>query len=275
MIGSMIPSLWTVSRTRRETRDTVSLDLTPTDAAGAYAFAPGQFNMLYVFGIGEVPVSLSGDAAAAPRLTHTVRQVGAVSQAIARMKKGGCLGLRGPFGSHWPVEQAAGGDVIMIAGGIGLAPLRPALYQLAARRQEFNRVTLLYGGRTPADLLYVKELERWRRRFDVDVQVTVDNAGGAWRGHVGVVTSLVARVALSAPNTLAFICGPEIMMRFALRELRQRGLADAKIFLSMERNMKCALGWCGRCQFGPAFLCKEGPVLSTARIAPWLSAREI
>lgn len=273
MIDSMRPAPWHVTRRRRETRDTVSLELTPADARG-YVFAPGQFNMLYVFGVGEVPISLSGDPAA-PRLTHTVRRVGAVSAAIARMKRGAVLGVRGPFGTSWPVQQAAGGDLVIVAGGIGLAPLRPAIYWIGAHRAQFRRVSLLYGGRTPADLLYVKEFAGWRRRFDVDVQVTVDSAGGDWQGHVGVVTPLIGRAAFSAPDTTALVCGPEIMMRFAARELRQRGVAEAKISLSMERNMKCALGWCGHCQWGPAFVCKEGPVFSYARIAPWLGVREM
>lgn len=273
MNESLLPEIWQIDRVMRENADTATLALAPLQPSSDYAFSPGQFNMLYVFGVGEVPISLSGDPTSAI-LTHTVRAVGAVSSALARMKRGASVGVRGPFGSGWPVEGAVGGDVIIIAGGIGLAPLRPAIYALGARRAEYGRIALFYGARTPRDLIYAKEIERWRRRFEMDVRVTVDSASAQWRGHVGVVTKLLSDETFRQPVT-AMVCGPEIMMHFTIRELEKRGLADEQIYISMERNMKCAVGFCGHCQYGPYFICKEGPVFRYDRLARWFAVREV
>lgn len=272
-----------VSRVRRETRDTVTLELVPAGApregiAGEGvppAFLPGQFNMLYVFGVGEIPVSLSGDPAEPRVLVHTVRGVGAVSRAICALKKGETIGVRGPYGSHWPIEDFAGEDVLIVAGGIGLAPLRPALYSILSEREKFGKVVLLYGARTPQDMLYRKELERWRGRFDLEVEITVDTAGVDWRANVGVVTVLVRRTPVDPFNCVAMVCGPEIMMRFAIQELQGLGIAPDRIYLSMERNMKCATGFCGHCQFGPEFICKDGPVFRFDRVQRLFGRREI
>jgi NAD(P)H-flavin reductase len=191
------------------------------------------------------------------------------------MKRGDFVGVRGPFGSPWPVEEAVGDDVIIVAGGIGLAPLRPVIYFLRVNRQRYGRIVLLYGTRTPQDLLYRRELERWRGRFDFDVQVTVDSAMGDWSGHVGVVTRLITRVEFEPSSTTVMMCGPEIMMRFMVHELLKRGVGPEQIWLSMERNMQCAIGFCGHCQFGPSFICKDGPVLRYDRIQPFFSRREV
>jgi NAD(P)H-flavin reductase len=223
----MLPALWRVRRARRDTRDTFTLDLEPVNVGDSLPFLPGQFNMLYVFGAGEVPISMSGDPANPGAMTHTVRAVGAVTKAMGRLKRGDAIGLRGPFGASWPVEQAAGKDVVIVAGGIGLAPLRPVVYHVLARREEYGRVALLYGARTPGDILYQSELEKWRGRFDLQVEVTVDNVpvGQNWRGHVGVVTSLIACAGFDPAQTVAMICGPEVMMRFTVIELRKRGVS--------------------------------------------------
>lgn len=270
----MTPVRWQVVRRRRETHDTCTLELTPLETNGL-VFRPGQFNMLYVFGVGEIPVSISGDPAHPERLVHTIRAVGAVSAVLCRLQKGDVLGVRGPFGSAWPVEAAEGQDVVILAGGIGLAPLRPAIYYLLQHRGRYGHLVLLYGARTPRDLLYLRELERWRGRFDMQVEVTVDHAGTGWFGHVGVVTTLLPRAHFDPEETVALVCGPEIMMRFAAKALQERGVAATRIYLSMERNMQCAIGLCGHCQFGPTFLCKEGPVFNFARIARWLTIREL
>ena len=274
MTEPMIPECWRVGRVRRETYDTVTLELEPTHAEKSFTFAAGQFNMIYLFGVGEVPVSISGHLSNPFRLVHTVRAVGAVTRVLSRLKRGAVVGLRGPFGSHWPLDLAAGGDVVIVAGGIGVAPLLPAVRGLLVQRQVYRRVAFLYGARTPRDLLYLKELRRWRSRFDLDVEVTVDNASVDWRGNVGVVTTLLSRVDIDSGNTMALVCGPEIMMRFAVRALQQRGVSQERIFLSMERNMKCAVGFCGHCQLGPAFVCREGPVFSYNRLKEWFAARE-
>jgi NAD(P)H-flavin reductase len=222
-----------------------------------------------------VPISISGDPGTPETIVHTTRAVGVVTQAMARLRRGDVLGLRGPFGSRWPVDEFESSDLVIVAGGIGLAPLRPALYRVLARRSEYGRVALLYGGRTPADILYLKELEGWRGRFDLEVHVTVDRAEGAWRGNVGVVTQLISRASFDPASTVALVCGPEIMMRFSVAELAKRGVPATNIFISMERNMKCAVGFCGRCQFGPTFICKDGPVFRYDRVEPFLRLREV
>lgn len=275
MTEPTVPERWRVKRAQRESYDTVTLELEPTDSERSFTFTAGQFNMIYVFGVGEVPVSISGHLSNPFRLVHTIRAVGAVTRGLCHLKAGAVVGIRGPFGSHWPLDVAIAGDVVILAGGIGVVPLRPAVRQLLAQRQAYKRIAFLYGARTPGDLLYLQELKRWRSRFDLGVEITVDSASVDWRGNVGVVTTLLARVAFESNNTMAMVCGPEIMMRFAVRALRQRGVADEKIFLSMERNMKCAVGWCGHCQFGPTFVCQEGPVFAYSRIKNWFAAREI
>lgn len=225
--------------------------------------------------MGEVPISISGDPTQTHRLVHTTRAVGTVTKAMCRLKPGEMLGVRGPFGSHWPVAEAAGKDVVLVAGGIGLAPLRPVFYQLLAQRDQYGKIVLLYGTRTPADILYRRQLEQWRGRFDMGVSVTVDHAPGPWRGDVGVVTRLVAKAPFDPLDTVAMVCGPEVMMRFAVMELLKRDIGEENIFVSMERNMKCAIGSCGHCQFGPTFICKDGPVLRYDRIKPWFGKWEI
>jgi NAD(P)H-flavin reductase len=204
-----------------------------------------------------------------------VRAVGAVSRALTRLRRDAIVGMRGPYGSAWPVVEAEGNDVVIVAGGLGLAPLRPAIYRVLAHRRDYGRVVLLYGARGPGDILYRRELETWRRRLDVDVEVTLDHAGGDWHGNVGVVPSLLPRTSFDPQHAVALVCGPEIMMRFTIAALRDRGLMAAQIHLSMERQMKCAVGLCGRCQFGPAFVCRDGPVFRLDRIAPLLAIREI
>jgi NAD(P)H-flavin reductase len=274
VVDPFVPQPYRVGRTRRETHDITTLELTPLGGERPN-FQPGQFNMLYAFGIGEVAISMSGDPAAGGGYVHTVGNVGAVSGAIAKLGAGAMLGLRGPYGTFWPTETAAGSDVVFVAGGLGLAPLRPAIYQVLTQRQRYGRVALLYGTRSPPDILYRPELERWRRRLDVDVAITVDRADASWRGNVGVVTKLVVRAGFDPPNTVAMVCGPEVMMRFSASALTAAGLPRDHIYLSMERNMKCAIGLCGHCQFGPDFICKDGPVMRYDRIAENLGVREI
>ena len=270
----MLPLSARVRHRHHEVGDIFTLDL-DLDGAPLPAFVPGQFNMLSVPGVGEVPISMSGDPADGSRHVHTVRAVGPVSQAIAALSTGDMLGLRGPFGVGWPMAAAAGGDVIVIAGGLGLAPLRSALYQLVGERGRYGRIWLYYGTRSPDDILFAHELHAWRGRFDMDVEVTVDHAPATWHGHVGVVTTLIARAGFAPARTIALVCGPEIMMRFAVTALRDAGLQDDTIFLSMERNMKCAIGLCGHCQLAPVFVCRDGPVFRYDRVAKYLALKEI
>jgi NAD(P)H-flavin reductase len=274
-LDPMLPQPYQIEAVRPETHDTFTLELAPRNGVKGRAFAAGQFNMLYVFGVGEVPISISGDPARSQPLVHTIRAVGPVTQAMRSLERGQVLGLRGPFGIGWPVVEAEGSDVLLVAGGFGLAPLRPALYHLLAKREKYGRIVLLYGTRTPRDLLYEKELHEWRGRFDVQVEVTVDSAAAAWRGNVGVVTALFPKVRFEPASTMAMICGPEIMMRFTVQELQQHGVEAGSIYIAMERNMKCAVGLCGHCQFGPTFVCKDGPVFRYDRIRPFFEKREI
>lgn len=270
----MLPRLFEVRRVRPETYDTVTLELEPEDGE-PYRFAPGQFNMLYLFGTGEVAISVSGDPARPSPLTHTLRAVGAVTRGLCALKPGDAVGVRGPFGSSWPMEEAAGHDVVIVAGGIGLAPLRPAIYHLVAERRRYGRIVLLCGARSPKDLLFRRELEKWRGRFDLEVTATVDYAAGEWNGQVGVVTHLIARAGFDPSQTVAFTCGPEVMMRFTVRELVRRGVAPESIHLSLERNMKCAVGFCGHCQYGSRFICKDGPVFRYTDVASLFEIREV
>ncbi|WP_179243979.1 FAD/NAD(P)-binding protein [Tistlia consotensis] len=269
----MLPAVARVVGRRRETADVWTLEVAPPD--GWAGFAPGQFNMLYLPGLGEVPISMSGDPAAPGPIRHTVRAVGAVSAALAALRPGAAVGLRGPYGSAWPVAEAAGADVVVMAGGLGLAPLRPALYRLRAERARYGRVALLYGTRSPADILFRRELERWRRQLDLEIEVTVDRAAGDWRGSVGVVTRLLPRIAFEPVSSVALVCGPEVMMRFAADALLDAGVPEPRIHLSMERNMRCAIGQCGHCQFGADFVCKDGPVMSYDRLRARLKIREL
>lgn len=271
----MRPAPFRVRHVGRETADTFTLGLAPEPGGAALPFAPGQFNMLYVFGVGEVPISISGDPSRTERLVHTIRAVGAVTRGLQRLKKGDLVGVRGPFGTAWPAEQAYGRDLVIVAGGIGLAPLRPAIYHVLAHRGMYGRVVLLYGARTPGDILYPKELSSWRGRFDMEVEVTVDRATAGWQGPVGVVTKLIERAPFDPGSATAFICGPEVMIRFSAMGLEQRGVSRPSIAVSLERNMKCALGLCGHCQFGPFFVCREGPVFAYDRILPFFGVREV
>ena len=269
----MTPVPFTVRRSTRETADTVTIAL--DSGPSGFAFSAGQFNMLYALGIGEVPISISGDPAPGTVLEHTIRSVGAVSAALCALDEGDAVGVRGPFGTDWRVDAAEGSDVVIVAGGIGLAPLRPAIRELLAHREAYGRVSVLYGARTPADLLFRDELEGWRGRRDVDVEVTVDTADPEWRGNVGVVPRLLARSRFDAAGTVAMVCGPEVMMRFTVQALRDAGVVAERILVSLERNMQCAIKQCGHCQLGPFFLCADGPVMPYAVIAPWLRPRDI
>ena len=271
----MLPRAYRVRRVRRETRDTFTLEIEPASSAPEPRFDPGQFNMLYAFGKGEVPISISGDPDRPWPLVHTVRVVGDVTRALCTLSRGEIVGVRGPFGTSWPVRQAEGSDVVLVAGGIGLAPLRPALYHLLSHRDRYGRVALVYGARRPRDMLFRRELERWRGRFDLHVEAIVDGADASWHGEVGVVTQLIPRVRFDAESTVVFTCGPEIMMRFTVNELIERGVPPEQIYVSMERNMKCGIGFCGHCQCGSKFVCKDGPVFRYTEAEPMMRIREL
>jgi NAD(P)H-flavin reductase len=262
---TMVPERYQVVSRERETADTVTLKFEALNGDD-FEFAPGQFSMLYVFGVGEVPLSISGSPGPPGTLVHTVRAVGAVTRAVCALQLGDPVGVRGPFGVGWPIEAAEGRDLVIVAGGIGLAPLRPVMLHALEHRERFHSLSLLYGTRTPADLLYERELRSWRSRFDIEVEVTVDRSAPGWHGDVGMVTTLLPRIPIEGGNTVAMVCGPEIMMKVMARELEARGVLRPDIYVSLERNMKCAVGFCGHCQFGLGFVCRDGPVVSYDRV---------
>ena len=258
---------------RVETSDTTTLIY--KSGQNKHSFLPGQFNMLFVPGIGEVPVSISGSPAKDNEIIHTVRDVGAVTSHIVHSKIGSRIGLRGPFGLGWPAEKGHGKDVTVIAGGIGLAPLRPLIYKLIQDRDKYKKVNILYGTRTPGDLLYREELHEWLARFDIHVEISVDRDDADWHGHVGVITRFIPLTDFDAQNSVAMICGPEIMIRYSVRELQALGVPDSDIYVSMERNMRCGIGHCGHCQFGPDFVCKDGPVFPFDSIKKLFMVKEV
>lgn len=276
-----VPHPYRVVKRRVETYDTVTIELEHSPAAPAGPlpeFAPGQFAMLTAYGIGEVPISLSGVVSSGdgrpPRLVHTLRAVGAVTRALHGTRPGGVVGVRGPYGTTWDVPSAAGRDVLVVAGGIGLAPLRPVVRAVVADRARFRRAALLVGARTPADLLYTDELGQWRDH-GVEVAVTVDRPADGWTGHVGVVTTLLPSAGVDPAGSVAFVCGPEVMMRLTARALVAAGVAPRRVRVSLERNMRCGVGWCGHCQLGPMLVCRDGPVVDYERAAPLLGVREL
>lgn len=270
----MLPRPFVVQQTKRETADTATLSLTSLDGAPT-SFAPGQFTVVGRPGWGEVPISISGDPAHPDHLEHTVRAVGDASRALVGARPGDTLLLRGPYGVGWDVADGVGGNVVIVAGGIGLAPLRPALLQILAHRPRYRRVFLVYGARAPHEMLFTRQLEHWRGRFDIEVAVTVDAATPEWRGHVGLVTSVLPRADLDPDETLALVCGPEIMMRITADALVTNGLPPDHIKVSLERSMKCGVGVCGHCQLRELFVCLDGPVFRYDRVAGLMTAREL
>ena len=259
-----------------ETGDTTTywLELIDKDIQASYKFAAGQFNMLYLPGYGEAAISISSDPERPDRIGHTIRFVGNVTHAISRLRVGQTVGLRGPFGTAWPVEDYKGNDIAIAAGGIGLAPLRPVIYQIINHREDYGKVVILYGARTPSDLLYTKEFADWEEK-DIQVMATVDRGDERWNGQVGVVPMLFYNLRFDNENTAVFTCGPEIMMRFVVFEGLARRISTERIYLSMERNMKCGQGFCGHCQYGPYFICKDGPVYRFDQLEPYFNVEDI
>jgi NAD(P)H-flavin reductase len=272
----MTPTAYSVVHHRWETADTATLVLAPV-AEPVAAPAPGQFVMLWAFGVGEVPISTAG-VTPEGHLEHTIRAAGLATRALVGLEPGDVVGVRGPFGTAWDVERARGGDLVVIAGGIGLAPLRPAVRAALDDRDAHGRVTVLVGARAPEELLYRDELAAWAARPDVALEVTVDHvpggAGAGWTGHVGLVTELLSRVDLDPAGSTTLVCGPEVMMRHAAQAVIDRGVPPGSVRLSAERNMRCAIGHCGHCQLGGSFICLDGPVFDHPVLAPLLAVRE-
>jgi NAD(P)H-flavin reductase len=242
-----------------------------TEGAAMPSFKAGQFGMLYLPSVGESPIGICSDPGDHETWAFTVREAGNTTRGLAALAAGDTFGMRGPFGSCWPLEESRQSDIVIAAGGLGLPPLRPVIYEYLRRRKEFGRLTVLYGARTPDTLIYAHEYASWQQQ-GIDVQTTVDRASLGWTGNVGVVPLLLDRLATLDPQrTVVMTCGPEVMMNFVVRSALKRGVPVERIWVSMERNMQCAIGLCGHCQFGPEFICKDGPVFRYDRVAPWLS----
>ena len=273
--ATMAPVPYRVVNRVAENRDSATLLLAPVGDTLATP-APGEFMMMYAFGVGEVAISVSGVAEPSdPTITHTVRAVGAVSRSLHDAEPGTVIGLRGPFGTRWGVDDAAHRDLVIVAGGVGLAPLRPVVLAALRDRDRFGRVTVIAGARAREDFLFSAELDDWRHREDIDVHLTVDVPVQGWPGEVGFVTEPLRRLPLRPGITTAFLCGPEVMMRNGATELIRKGMASSDIRVSLERNMQCGVGWCGHCQLGPLLLCRDGPVVGYDVAEPLLRIREL
>ncbi len=240
-----------------------------------YRFMPGQFNMVYAPGVGEAAISMSSNSSSTDTIEHTIRKVGSVTRAVEHSEEGNIVGLRGPFGRGWPLDEIPGHDVVIVAGGIGIAPLRPVIYWLLDNRDQARRVVLLYGCRTPEDRVFADELEKWDREGSIEVLVTVDNATGDWVGPVGVVTSLLQRIKVSASQTIVLVCGPKVLNRAAAWNFLQLHVPPDHVYVSLERNMNCGFRRCGHCQMGGKFVCADGPVFSFAEIADMFAKEDI
>jgi anaerobic sulfite reductase subunit B len=275
--GPFTPEVFRVCRRRKEAPDVVTLAL--EDRSGrSFSFLPGQFNMLTAFGVGEVPISISGAPGPGP-VFHTVREVGPVTRALCRARVGSPVGVRGPFGTDWGLDDFAQADAVVVGGGIGLAPLRGAIEVLIDRvglPHGPRKVVVLVGARTPDQLIFRSELEAWAAT-GAEVHSTVDMAGEGWRGNVGVVTQLVPGAGFEPARAMALVCGPEVMMRFAVQALIERGVLPTfiRLRISLERNMQCGTGLCGHCQLGPYMLCRGGPVVTYPDASRLLSEAEL
>lgn len=270
----MVPVPYRVVDRRRETADIVTLWLSPQGEALA-RHRPGQFTMLYQPGVGEIPISISGDPDDQGLLVQTIRAVGPISRALWSAPVGAVIGVRGPFGTHWDLERAYGGDVVVVGGGCGLAPLRPVILAVLAQRARYRRVLAVLGARDPGEFSFTEEIVGWAGRPDLDVVRTVDTPAEGWPGQVGLVTLPLEQVELDPEQTTAFLCGPEVMILGAAKLLTRRGVPAERIQVSMERNMKCGIGHCGHCQLGPLLVCRDGPVVSYAVAAELLAVREL
>ncbi len=253
----------------------ISLVLEPAGEKTIAPILPGQFNMLYVFGVGEIPISVSSVEEAHPIIVHTTQAVGPISMAICKLEPGDLLGVRGPYGTQWPIKEAFYKDVLIIAGGVGLCPLRPVIERFLQQRKKIGNLNVLYGARDPESIIFHNDIISWQSDPHTNFQVTVDHAFSKWHGHVGVVTRLINRARFEPTNTLVYVCGPEVMMRFAIFACQQAGIPDPAIYCSMERNMKCGFGLCGHCQYGPHFVCKDGAVFNYEQVKPYLNIQDL
>lgn len=238
-----------------------------------FSFHPGQFNMLYLYGIGEVPISISSDPDDLPLLGHTIRAVGRVTRAMQHLKEGDHIGIRGPYGRGWPVDKARNKQVLIVTGGLGCAPTVSVINYILSRRKHFGRLTILQGVKHSDDLIWRKQYEMWQQLPDTEVFIAADKPGKHWPWHAGLVTELIEQVSIDINNTIVLMCGPEKMMLAAVGALAKKNVPESAIYLSIERNMACAIGHCGHCQYGGLFVCKDGPVFAYPEIKPLFTVK--
>lgn len=275
MYDKLLPFEATIKWIKKETRDTATyaLKINCKDIQRDYKFRPGQFNMIYIPGVGESPISISSCPSDVD-LLHTIRIAGDVTTAISKLKPGDIIGIRGPFGKGWPMEEIQDNDLMIIAGGLGIAPLRSVIRSIV-KGQHKGKKYILYGAKTPKDIIFRDEFPRYRDVFDIFLAVDKADPEEYWRADIGIVTGLLNKVSFNPLNTIAFVCGPEVMMQSVVKELIIRGVPGEKIYISMERNMNCGTGICGHCMFGPKFVCKDGPVFRFTDIEEFLGIKEI
>jgi sulfhydrogenase subunit gamma (sulfur reductase) len=254
---------------------TLRMEFADSHAQEVFSFDPGQFNMLYLHGVGEIPISIVSDPEDDHFFDHTIRSVGRVTRGMERLQVGDSLGVRGPFGRGWPMDQASGRDLLLITGGLGCAPLVSVVNYLLRRREEYGRIVLLQGVRHADDLIWRERYDRWSREKDTEVLLAADVITEHWRGHQGNVVALLEHVEIDPANTLVMLCGPEVMMQAAIGHLLERGFSDRQLWLSMERNMQCGIGQCGHCQLGPRFVCRDGPVFCYSEVCDLLGVKGV
>lgn len=274
---NIIPQSAEILHRTQESEDifTLHLRLKDSDAQSAYCFQPGQFNMLYLHGVGEIPISIDSDPDEQDHISHTIRAVGRVSKAMKQLHKGDQIGLRGPYGRGWPLDEAKGKDILIATGGLGCAPVVAVINYVTRRRDQYGRLVIMQGVKHSADLLWRDCYEGWAKQPNTQVLLAADVAGSNWPFATGRISALLDQAKYDINNTTVMMCGPEGMMIGTTKDLEQRGVPDSSIWLSMERNMKCAVGHCGHCQFGKDFVCKDGPVFCYADIKDRLAVRGI
>ena len=271
------PHAATVVARTQESPTIFSLQLRLDDAAAqaAYRFAPGQFNMLYLVGVGEVPISIMSDPEERNGIGHAIRMQGRVTHGLATLKPGDKLGLRGPFGRGWPLQEVSGCDIVLVTGGLGCAPVVSVIHYILKRRERFGKLVIIQGVRHAEDLIWHEQYARWAKLTDTQVLVAASEGAAFWPWHVGRVTELFGLANFDPDCAVAMMCGPEGMMRTTADSLLARGLPESRLFLSMERNMQCAVGRCGHCQLGGAFVCRDGPVFNWGAVKSLLEHRAV
>ncbi len=252
---------------------TLRLQYEDTDVQEAFAFEPGQFNMVTLYGVGEIPISIVNDPIDSHFFDHTIRVVGRVSEGMSKLQPGDRVGIRGPFGRGWPLERIKGKDVLLITGGLGCAPLVSVIRYLLRRREDYGHIHILQGVKHANDLIWRDQYEAWAAMRDVNILLAADVVSKGWTGQQGMVTELIDQLSLRPQRTVVMLCGPELMMLAAIANLREKRIQDGNIWFSMERNMQCGIGQCGHCQIGPKYVCQDGPVFCYLELADFMGAK--